>query len=180
MKFVTINQLADVLFAKSFQKGAAVIASVIQYTDAKAKKTNNPFGVIMKLTTLTVLLNTDYEKGVLNQLKREDKDESEYEKGVNTMPLTFGTNNRFIGLYDRNKDGIMHPVLQYRPFDNSHPKSEYFANNLPIEKEKIAYLLPSKSKAVNQGCEKEIFWRKLYLSNLVELKLDGEHYKIVK
>jgi hypothetical protein len=173
MKKVTTSELAEILMEKSFVKGAAVFANVLQSTDPKLKKTGNPFTNVRKISQLTILLNTEYEKGVLNQLAREEKDATEYEKGRNTMPLQFGENNRFIGYFNGK------PVLQYRPFDNSHPKTIYTHNGVEIDKEKIAAFLPAKSAAQNQGTDKEILWRKLYLSNVLEITIDKETYHVV-
>jgi len=170
---VTLAQLASILFSLTYQKGASVFASILQFTDARLLKRNNPYANTMKLTALTVMLNTEYEKGVHNQLEREDKDKSEYQKGANTMPLEYGENNRFIGLFNGN------PVIQYRPFDNSHPKSKYLFNGKLIDKAKIASFIPAKKQATNQGTDKEILWRKVYLSNVRKMKVNGQIYKVV-
>jgi hypothetical protein len=173
MKKVTVKELAQILLEKKTQKGAAIFAHIVQYTDPKLKKTNNPYIGTMKESELSILLNTEYETGVLNQLKREEKEPTEYVKGKNTMPLVFGENNRFIGFFNGE------PVLQYRPFDNSKPKVKYFFNGNEINKLTIAPFLPASSHATNQGTDKEIFWRKLYLSNVKQLNFDGEQYEIV-
>lgn len=173
MTKVTVKQLAQILLEKKTQKGAAIIANILQYTSAKLKKTGNPYPDTMKLSQLSILLNTEYETGVVNQLAREGKDASEYEKGKNTMPMVFGENNRFIGMYKGEY------VLQYRPFDKSYPKTTYFHDGKEIAKELIAQFLPASGSAKNQGTEKEIMWRKLYLSNLREIKIDGEIYEVV-
>ena len=173
MKKVTVKELAQILLEMKTQKGAAIIANVLQYTSAKLKKTGNPYPETMKLSNLSILLNTEYETGVVNQLKREDKDESEYKKGKNTMPLVYGENNRFIGMFNGEF------VLQYRPFDNSRPRTKYVFNGKVIDKSKIEQYLPATYSAKNQGTEKEILWRKLYLSNVRKIKINGEVYKVV-
>lgn len=170
---VTLNQLATILFNLTYPKGSSVFASIIQFTNARLLKTNNPYPNTMKLTALSVLLNTEYEKGVINQLEREGKDKSEYQKGQNTMPLEYGENNRFIGLF------YGHPVIQYRPYKNSHPKSKYLFNGKLIDKAKIADFIPDKKQATNQGTDKEIHWRKVYLKNIRKMKVNGQIYKVV-
>lgn len=173
IKKVTLTQLAAILFAMTYQKGASIFASILQFTDPKLRKTNNPYTDVMKLSALTIMLNTDYEKGVTNQLEREDKEKSEYQKGQNTMPLEFGENNRFIGFFNGK------PVLQYRPFDNSHPRTKYVKDGKIIDKEKLNAFIPAKSVATNQGTDKEILWRKVYLHNVRKMKINGQTYKIV-
>lgn len=150
-------------------------AKVVQFTDAKLKKTGNPYANVKKLSILTVLFNTDYEKSVVTQLGREDKEVTEYKKGVNTMPIEFGTKNRIIGTFNGKF------ALQYRPFENSNPKSKYLQENGKlIDKAKIVDFLPTVSHATNQGTDKVILWRKLYLSNLVKITINGKTYKVVR
>lgn len=170
---LTASQLAEKLFEMQFQKGASVMVNILQYTDAKLLKRNNPFQGVMKLSKLNVLLNTEYEKGVINQLRKEGKEETEYQKGTNTMPLEFGENNRFIGLFNGK------PVIQYRPFDNSNPKTKFVLNGKIIDKQKIAAFIPEKKVAENQGTDKEILWRKLYVSNIRKMKINGQLYKVI-
>ena len=177
---ITANDLGEMLMKVETNKGASIIASILQFTDAKALKKDritkspNPYQ-IYKLSRLSMLLNTEYEKGVLNQLERENKDESEYHKGVNTMPLEYGENNRFIGLYNGQF------VLQYRPFDNSKPRVKYVdkATMKVVDKDKIVNFLPPVYSATNQCTDKEIFWRKVYLSNIRKLTFNGTIYKVI-
>ncbi len=175
-KNVTINELGEILMQQTTVKGASIICNILQYTDAKLKKTNNPYKEVFKLTQMNVLLNTEYVRGVLIQLSKENKDESEYQQGTNTMPLTFGENNRFIGTFKGEY------VLQYRPYDNSKPNVRYFdnSNGNELNYEDIKPFLPAKKVATNQGTEKEILWRKLYLKNLIEFKFLGTTYKVIK
>lgn len=173
MQKVTKNQLASILYNLSFIKGMPLFASVLQFTEPKCKKTGNPYKSIMKFSKVSILLNSDYEKAVTNQLVKEDKDKTEYQKGKNTMPLVFGENNNFIGLFNGEY------VLQYRPNDNSVPHTKYIADGKLVDKKKIENFLPAVYAATNQGTEREIFWRKLYLSNIRKITINKETYKIV-
>lgn len=180
MKNVTQKELAQILFNTRIIKGMPLFASILQYTSAKLVKksrTNstikNPYPDTMKLSKVAILLNSDYVTAVTNQLVREGKDVAEYEKGKNTMPLTFGENNQFIGLYNGEF------VLQYRPNDNVKTRTKYVNNGKLINKEKIAEFLPKETEAPNQGTDRTIFWRKLYLSNIRKITLNGETYKVI-
>jgi hypothetical protein len=169
---VTENELAQILYK---MPNNAKFANIVQFTDAKLKKTNNPFLGVRKLSILSVLFNSDYEKGVLKQLDKEEKEPTEYKKGVNTMPIEFGINNRIIGKFEGKN------VLQYRPFENSYPRSKFLTSGAKlIDKHRIEAFLPTVSKAQNQGTEKEILWRKLYLSNLVKITVNSITYKIIR
>jgi len=53
-------------------------------------------------------------------------------------------------------------------------------DNKLTDKDKLPNVLPTKSKATNQGTEKEIFWRKLYVKNIRKIKIDGIIYKNIE
>lgn len=179
MKKVTQKELAQILLETKIAKGMPMFASVLQATEPKCLKKSrttkevNPFEQILKISKVSILLNSEYEKAVINQLKKEEKSEEEYKKGENTMPLVFGENNQFIGIYKGEF------VLQYRPNDNVKPKSKFIANGKITDKNKLADFLPTESHATNQGTEREILWRKLYLKNVRKIAVNGEVYKVI-
>lgn len=177
---VTEKELAQILFDFKSQKGMPIFASILQETKPKCTvkhretKEKNPFETIVKRSFVSILLNSDYEKAVTNQLIKENKETSEYEKGKNTMPLTFGENNQFIGLYDGNF------VLQYRPNDQIKPKTIFLADGVETDKKDLLGFLPKETTAQNQGTDREIIWRKLYLSNVIELTFNKNVYKVIR
>jgi hypothetical protein len=173
MKKVTLNEMETILAQKTFVKGMPIFASVLQYTSARLLKRNNQFADAMKFSKVSILLNSDYEKAVTNVLKNEGKDAADYKKGKNTMPIVKCDANNFFGYYEGKA------VLEYRPNDNSRPNTKYVFNGKIIDKAKIAEFIPQTKKAENQGTDREILWRKLYLANVRKLSLDGEIYKIV-
>jgi len=173
MKKVTLNEMETILANKQFVKGASVIANVLQYVSARLNKTNNPYAAAMKFSKVSIFLNTDYVKGVENRLVKEGKDIADYKKGKNTMPIQKCEANNFFGYYEGK------PVLEYRPNDNSRPTTKYMFNGKIINKAKIADFIPATKKAENQGTDKNVLWRKLYLANVRKLSLDGEIYKII-
>ena len=176
---VTQKELAQILLETNVSKGMPMFASVLQKSDARPLKKDrvtkepNPFQSIVKIAKVSILLNSDYEKAVTNQLNREGKSEEEYKKGQNTMPLVFGENNQFIGMFKGEF------VLQYRPNDNVRPKTKFVADSKLIDKKKIENLLPAPSQATNQGTEREILWRKLYLKNVIKIAINGQTYKVI-
>lgn len=180
MKKVTLNELVEILEDISVIKGMGLMASITQHTTpqitkkCRDTKEVNPFNVLTKLTTQSILLNTEYETGVVKQLTREGKEATEYEKGINTMPIEFKGKNNFIGWYKGEA------VLQYRPHEKSHPRTKYLADGKLIDKSKLPNVLPKSYKASNQGTDKEILWRKLYLKNVRKLTIMGETYKLIQ
>ena len=175
MKKLTEKELAQILFNVETKKGVPMMASILQFTSAKLKKTKNPYPDCMKLSKVGVLLNSDYERAVTRQLEKEGKEATEYTKGENTMPLTFGENNQFIGLFKGEF------VLQYRPNDNVKPRTKYVNDGKIIDKAKIEEFLPKVSENKSQGdIDRVIMWRKLYLKNVVKININGEKYKVVR
>ncbi len=180
MKKVTEKELAQILLESKIVKGMPLFASVLQVTEPKVTKKHretkvaNPYATIQKVSKVSILLNSDYEKAVTNQLDREGKEATDYKKGENTMPLVFGENNQFIGMYKGEF------VLQYRPNDNVTPKSKYLADGKLTPKSALEGYLPTQSHATNQGTDREILWRKLYLKNVLKLSFQGEVYKVIR
>jgi hypothetical protein len=179
MKKVTLKELAQILLETNIVKGMPMFASVLQTTEPKALKKSrttkeaNPFQSIVKVSKVSILLNSEYEKAVTNQLAKEGKEATEYEKGTNTMPLVFGENNQFIGIYKGEF------VLQYRPNDNVKAKTKFVANGKITDKNKLVDYLPTENHATNQGTEREILWRKLYLKNVRKIAVNGTLYKVI-
>ena len=176
---VTLKELAQILFATHMVQGSPMFASIIQATLPKCTKksridgTLNPYNNITKISKVGIILNGEYETAVVNQLAREGKEASEYQKGQNTMPLTFGTNNTFIGLFNGDF------VLQYRTNDNVRPQSVYLADGKLTDKAKLTQYLPVENKATNQGTIREIQWLKVYLKNVLRLSVNGKIYNVI-
>ena len=179
---VTELELEAILMNFKVVKGMAVLGSIFQITIPKAlvkdriTKEKNPFNLITKESKVSCIFNADYEKQVTNQLKREDKDESDYKRGEAVMELEFFGNNDF---YCQNvKNGKK--VIRYRPNDNTKPTTEYKADGKLVKFEQVKNLLPETSKATNQGTEREILWRTVYLSNIHEITLNKVKYIVIR
>lgn len=180
---VTVNTqaLEQILNNIELPKGVNTFAYITQLTSPKILKKDRVTKVVhnfinvQKQSSLSIQLNTDYEKFVGNQLEREDKANSEYKRGFNTMPLDKSeSSNNFFGTFKGNS------AIEYKPTATAIPtKPLYFANGNPIEKEALGDILPTVSKATNQGTDKEIVWRKLYVKNILEITIQGTKYKVV-
>lgn len=173
---VTTTQLEEILLG--MDNTNAQFSGLVTFTEPKITKkdrvTKEPHGFtsVKKLTRLKMLVNVDYKRSVLAQLEREDKEATEYKEGKNTMPIDFElSNNGFCGLFRGNA------VLVHRPM--KYYATKYVANGKMIDKEKLGDILPTHSKATNQGTDKEIEWRKLYVKNIRRININGERYKVV-
>ena len=178
---VTEKELAQILLETKIVKGMPMFASILQATKPSMtvksrvnKEIKNPYQSVIKVSKVAILLNSEYEKAVTNQLAKEGKEASEYEKGKNSMPLEFGENNQFIGKFNGEF------VLQYRPNDIIKPKTKFICDNKLVDKKKLVDFLPIERHAENQGTEREILWRKIYLKNISKLTVNGQTYKILK
>lgn len=181
--YLTEKELIAELAKVKTVKGMPIFASILQLTEPKCtvksrvnKDIKNPYAKVQKLSKVSVIFNSDYEKAVVNQLHKEGEEASAYIKGENTMPLTFGENNQIIGLNEKNGQY----ALQYRPNDNVKPVTKYFADGKMIDKAKLVDFLPKESHATNQGTEREILWRKLYVSNVLQLAFNGKVYRLIR
>lgn len=179
---VTELELTQLLVNFKVVKGMAVFGTILQATKPKmlvkdrVTKEKNPFAEIVKVSKVSCIFNADYEKQVVNQLKRENKPETEYHKGMAVMELEFFGNNDFFCRNVKNQK----IVIRYRPNDKIKPTTEYFADKLITSFDKLKNYLPEPSKATNQGTEREILWRTVYLENIKELTLNGINYQVIR
>jgi len=179
---VTELELQAILQNFKVVQGMAVFGSIFQTTIPKAlvkdriTKEKNPFAVIQKQSKVSCIFNADYEKQVVNQLKREDKEETDYKRGEAVMELEFFGNNDFFCRNVKNQKS----VVRYRPNDKVKPTTEYFADNKKVSFDQVKNYLPETSKATNQGTEKEILWRTVYLSNIQEITLNKVKYIVIR
>ncbi len=180
---VTRKELAQILKDFKVVEGMAVFSAVEQETlpkmlvKSRTTKEPNPFGIVTKRSELNVILNAKYETQVVNQLKREDKAETEYKRGDAAMEIVFGDNNQFFGMNVKNEK----LVIRYRPNPNINriPETKYFVDGIETPKSKLVDYLPSVNKATNQGTEKEILWRTVYFDNIKKVSLGQIIYTIL-
>ena len=72
------------------------------------------------------------------------------------------------------------PGDKYRPMTNSKPRSKFLLNGKITNVDDLPDVLPTQSKAKNQGTDKEIFWRKLYVNNIRKITINGAKYKVIE
>jgi len=177
-KFVSQTELDNILSDFLILDSSSTFASVLQLTapktTVKCRDSKIPFnGMIEKLSQVNILLNSEYAVRVLNQLGKEEKPKEDYKQGINTMPLEICENNNFFGTF--NNKG----VIRYSPNPNPKLKSkvQYYLNGKKVEKSSLPNVLPTVRKATNQGTSKEIIWRKLYTTNIIQITIGGMTYQ---
>jgi hypothetical protein len=180
---VTSKELAQILKDFKVVEGMAVFSAIEQETlpkmlvKSRTTKEPNTFGLVTKRSELSVILNAKYETQVVNQLKREDKEETEYKRGEARMEIVFGENNQFFGMNEKNEK----LVIRYRPNPNENriPQTKYFIDGIETPKSKLVDYLPTTNKATNQGTEKEILWRTVYFENIKKISLNQVNYIVI-
>jgi len=169
MKHLTITQLKDMLRA---QKGATPV-TIEALTDARARKTDNPFDKIFKLSTVNGFTGFDYEASVNRQQVREGNDPT-----FEAQDRSWGTNLNNVLVELKGKF-----YIAIRPL-NSVMKPIYFGEKNgklnPVEKKDIEKFLPAPVINTNQGTDKEIVYRNYSLESLRKITIKGETYEVVQ
>lgn len=156
---------------------AFLIYQVSARTTKKDRQTGiaNPFPNLEKLVMRQVFFNSDYETRVLNQLKRENKSESDYQKGENSMPIEFAGKNHIAGFYKDQK------VICFYPMANVKARIvSFFNNGIKVQRDAIKGMdiFPKYYAPKNQGTEKEIQINKLYFDHLKAFTVNKVRYVI--
>ena len=137
------------------------------------KKIPNPFEKIVKRSRVNGFIAYDYEAAVNRQLVREGKDADfvagERKHGERIAPAVSETN------------GIRKMVVKVQ----SYLESEYFGivpnmpSMIPLTESQAKVFIREKSGPTNQGTDKAIDHKEYNISNIEEVTLDGETYKLV-
>lgn len=166
MKTIDQNTLVEKL--RGIAGAAPLTLSAL--IDARARKTNNPYPEILKLSKVNGMTGFDYEKSVNRQLEREEKatdfEAQERAWGERISPALVKKGNAFYLVLKVER--AFKPTFLVRQ------------NNflVAIAKEKIKEFLPAHKKAVSQGTEKEVVYRNYSLANIKYIAFEGEQYRV--
>lgn len=168
MKKISQHQLLKLLLQIDGEKPTFV--SFVSDTDARLKKTNNPYIGVRKRSRVLGLLNFNYTQSVQNQRTREGNEE------------IFVAAERKYGIKIDNYNGCLlfgagEPKLIVK-IEKNLEKPIYLYNGQPIAKELIQEFLPANRPSTTQDTEKEIIYRNYDLPNIVEITMNGETYII--
>lgn len=168
MKTINQTQLAKIL---SDIKGAMPL-TISAFVDTKAKKTDNPYSEIRKLSKVNGFTGADYEASVARQQEREGK-----EATFEARDRAWGTRTSAALVENKGKKYlVIHPRNTAKPV--------YFARSIAgvlmqVKKEAIEKFLPKTySAAPAQGVDKEVVYRNYALENITALSINGEKYRI--
>ncbi len=166
MKTVTKEQFIEIL---SKVKGATPISFTARI-DAKAKKKNNPFGEIFKVSRVSAFTSFDYENSVIKQQIREGKSPD-----FQASERAWG--ERVSSALVKNKDKFYLVAKVERARSPIYFYNDNGVNKI-VDVAKIREFLPVV-KPTSQGLEKEVIYRNYAIDNLISVSLNKEKYKIV-
>ena len=166
MKTITHKQFVEMLLIR---KGANIIGLVTE-TEPKARKTGNPFKEIKKLVHRTVVTGAKYKEAVLKQGATS----------FDADPLPYG---KFLV---ENKIILHEGELQLRTVRRNAPKPvkvQFVADGEEVAKEVVdKYLTKSKPSAKQERVgvtgKKQVKVRNYKLSNIKEIRMNGQVYKL--
>lgn len=162
-----------------------LFCQVLSLTDAKAKKTGNPFGDIFKRAAASVSIGTDYEKAVNRVASKEGNEnagsfvaESIWNgKGVHAVQnkIIRHTDTGAEYLYCQTSEAQMDAFLPQVTYQDA-------AGN-PLEFSKVEPFLPVKKPSAKQasfGNSNERNVRMIAIENILGIKIGGELYEVVE
>ncbi len=170
MKTISQTQLRDILAAK---RGASFV-TISALTDARARKTGNPFLAILKLSKVNGTINANYENSVNRQLAREGKEQ-----------LTFTAKPRAWGQRIEGTPLVEHKGKYYLSILPRHARKPFFFGKTAegflkqVAKSAIeSFLPPVRSSAEAQGVDKEVVTRDFSLESIGAIAIDGEQFRV--
>lgn len=183
-KTVTVS-IAE-LAAKLAEIGHAMPISFSALTDARAKKTGNPFGEIRKLERVLAFVGADYSLAVERQQDRENSTGNPFEEGFKSAGRSWG---KRVAPALVEKDGQFY--LRAKVERKSKPvylvKKTAMGKDLPflttIPREVVAFLLPDEEKEIQrektrQRVERAIKFRDYALRNIVSATFGGMSLRV--
>jgi hypothetical protein len=134
-------------------------------TDARLKKTGNPYGKVLKKTRLLANIGFHYANSLDNQAKREEKE------------IDFQVQARRWGKRLENCPLVEHKGNYYleAKIEETFEVNYFLENGAPIEKSAIEEFLPKKSESSTQDeLEKKVILRDIKLENILSMRTGGE------
>lgn len=145
----------------------ATFATIVTDTDARLKKTGNPFrGPVRKVSTVNVTLGFQYESSVNRQRAREDA-----EPDFKAEPRQWG--KRVTPIL------VMHKGRIYLETKVERSQARYVdAAGWTLDNTEVRPFLPSRGKS-RQGVNREVIVRDYSLDSIRSISMKGEQYILI-
>lgn len=175
VKSETITEL-ELIALLSGLRGAKLF-SITAETDARLKKTGNPYGKVTKISRVNVLVNFHYDAGVLRRLEKEGKSPESFKKGESWhVPVL-------------TEDGKLTPFCQHPNTGELYLRVcvQGYGDTIYLSEagERLTYAdvepwLPKREGAYgNQGLDAPLEFKVYKLSGIVEIGIDGQNLAVV-
>lgn len=157
----------------------ALLVGIESLTDSKARKTNNPFGKILKRARFVGLIGGNYEKSVNNEMERQDA-AGEFK----AEPLSWGE-------WDVVNKIIIHKGEYYirtqsSPGQRKKSKAKILdyrnEDGQILSREKVAPFLPEKADSARQsevGLAEKVEVRTFSIKSIRKVRISGVTYKLI-
>lgn len=166
----------DLIALLSGIRGAKAIGLTVE-TDARLKKTGNLLGKVTKVSRINVLVNFHYDAGVLRRLAAEGKSPDDFKRGTSWHVPVLTEEGGLTPFCNHPKTGEMY----LRACLQGRGETRYFTQDgTEVSEAALEPWLPSEPTYANQGCENVLEFRVYKLSNVMEIRVDGQEYLIVK
>ena len=178
MKKITHKELASLLASKP----GAMPVGIDAETDAKARKTGNPYGIIRKRIRAVGFVGADYVRGLVREGARQGVDATEFQ--VDSLPwgewLT-------VGKVITHK-GQLYLRTQTSPGQRDRQPAKVLAylgeNGETLAKELVAPFLPqetvsAKQSAVGIAGDKQVKVRTYAFASLRKVRVAGQSFVVV-
>lgn len=160
---ITRDELAQRL---GDQRGVT-FATLTTRTDARARKTGNPFGTIYKTARVNIAIGQDYQNSVNLQRQREGVAE-----GFEAQARQWGEHG----------DGALveHKGKLYLRCKVERAISRHYedADGTLLDPEAVAPFLPKRRSAPQQGTKREVVERSYSLTSILSIAIDGQVYRV--
>lgn len=190
MRLISRNEMKKILFNT---KGSKAITIATKTKPSLTGGKSCPFKNVEKIALTNVMINFDYQKSVNNQRKREGITETfvASERKWGDTLFTYNERSggrRHIPFVAKNVDSEVVSEEEFMDIPDSDlfllvkiqsPLGyEYYLNNVLQDKNEVNKYVRSSSNTQKQGVEKEVMPRTYSWSNVTEIVMDGETYKI--
>jgi hypothetical protein len=166
---------ADLVALLSSLRGSKFL-TITSRTDARLKKTGNPYGTVYKVSKVNICVNFQYEAGVRRRLEKEGKNPDDFVRGESWHTAV------------KSEDGFLTPLCSHKQTGAVYLRCQrlatigepvYFTQDgVEVTREEIAEWLPKQSEYANQGLEAPLIFLTYALSSIVEVVAEGETYTV--
>jgi len=168
----TINRAKATIYDTFIGIIGAKIMNIEILTDARLKKTNNPFAMpVMKFNNINGMVNFHYDNNVKAQLEREGKSIESFNQGESWHEAVLDDEGRLTPFCKHKRTGEYY--LRFRRLTTIGEPFYVDNQGNTLTKEQIQDFIPVKNSYGNQGTEKKIEIMVIKFENILSVTIDS-------